>query len=404
MLVYFYFPHCPLPATSGAHHRAIQVISGLVKRGDDVVFLSSDIHSENPWDRQAIESVLSLGCRDVKIYRADWFDRCYLLAKQTWNRIPGNYDVFDNAIEVPPRLANWFKREATLNRPELIVVSYCWFSRLIEGLGSNSLTVCDNHGLFSINHAMEDWIAKQLEQLRHSNEVDDRFWSIDLVNTLKFQVRENELRRYRPFDRIIALSPRERDILTQELPSCSIDYLPLTFQANTGRSPAHNGKPVAVVGPNQFNEHGLETFGAKVMPMLQRAKSDFELSVIGKAALKCRTYRGMNYLGYVDDLISIYLNAGFCICTTSAGTGQQVKIIEAMSMGLPVVAPSAAAKGTLLIDKENSLVVDSYEAFADAILTLASDLNAQKRLGTNAREAVASQYTKCGDISACVGF
>ena len=396
----FYYPHCPLPARSGADHRAIQVIRGLVARGDQVTFVSSDIHTESAWNKNAASRLFNFGVRDVKIYRAGVLDRSYLMARLTLRRVSRREDPFARAILVPPGLIYWFEKLVARRKPSRIIVSYCWFSDLIRRCGQDTIAICDNHGLFSINHAAEHWIKRQIERLHRGESVEDRFWSLNLMSDLKIAVDHRELHLYSRFHRVVTLSPTERDLLSSSMLGFQVDYLPLTCASSTPASRGDEKEPICVVGPNQFNRHGLEVFGEKILPAIRSMDKNFQLDVVGQAAMDCRRFDAMRCHGFVEDLDGMYDQAAFAICTTSAGTGQQVKIIEAMSRQMAMIVPRAAAQGTLAIHEETSLVANSHEEFAEQVLRLSQDIRLRKRLGTQAGDAVASQWKKYGDFSA----
>ena len=49
-MVATFFPHDPFPPKRGAHHRCMQVITGLQELGCEVVLCGSTLLSETSWD------------------------------------------------------------------------------------------------------------------------------------------------------------------------------------------------------------------------------------------------------------------------------------------------------------------------------------------------------------------
>ena len=66
------------------------------------------------------------------------------------------------------------------------------------------------------------------------------------------------------------------------------------------------------------------------------------------------------------ELGPLYRTSAFAICPLLAGTGEQVKIVDAMAHGLAVVATRSSASSSPIVDGVNGYIVDSAEEFADA--------------------------------------
>jgi glycosyltransferase involved in cell wall biosynthesis len=383
----FYYPHSPLPPTSGADQRAIQLLSGLIQRGEDVHFVSSQIHTGDPWDQKTIDRLVQYGCRTVDIHEPSLSDRAEIVLKTVWLHKTGRWDPFVNAFVVPRGLVQWFHQIVSKRNPERILVTYCWYSKLVRGLDA-APTMIDHHGLFSINNRMEAWLKRELLDFRNGQEHSPDLFSPELYSKITPAVADAEIDHYRQFDQIITLSEKEDAILRTALNQKRITFLPLTYEPPVGFVSSKSKSPVAVVGPNPFNEHGLEQFGSCVMPLIRTRAQDFRLNVVGKVATKCREYPGLNYLGYVESLKSVFSSAMFSVCCTALGTGQQVKIVEALAHGLPVIAFKSAAEGTLVSDGENGFVVSSFQEFCDRVLELRDSPKLCRDYGDHAIDVV----------------
>jgi glycosyltransferase involved in cell wall biosynthesis len=73
--------------------------------------------------------------------------------------------------------------------------------------------------------------------------------------------------------------------------------------------------------------------------------------------------------GFVKDLNEVYAGSGVVLCPIRYGTGMKIKVVEAMSYGMPIVATSAALEG---IDLELGLMpIDDPFQFAAQSVKLA---------------------------------
>lgn len=144
------------------------------------------------------------------------------------------------------------------------------------------------------------------------------------------------------------------------------------------------------------NVQGVRWFVEKVLPLIHEVVPDAQLTLLGKNPPKFfqdwQTL-GVNVLGYVDK-VQPYLNrAGIYIAPLFVGSGVRIKILEAMVMGLPVVATKIAREGIIANDTEGLYTVDTAQDFANQILYLIQNPDIAQTSGMTAREHVLNNYT-----------
>ena len=129
-----------------------------------------------------------------------------------------------------------------------------------------------------------------------------------------------------------------------------------------------------------------------MLPEARRRYPSFELAAVGATFVRWDPDPGTVLLGPVDDLDDVYAQAAFAVCPLLAGTGEQVKIIDAMAHGLAVVATRQTASSSPIIDGVNGYVVDTPVAFAERVGELWGDRSLCRTLGDAARDTIATDY------------
>jgi hypothetical protein len=211
----------------------------------------------------------------------------------------------------------------------------------------------------------------------------------DEFNSAKalFRIDPEELGVYRKYDTVLSISKTEGDMLTELLKCRNVLHVPFipppTALANT-----YNGPPVLSIGPNPFNVQGYVYFVRAVMPLILRAIPSFRLIVTGSAKQPAEASRGIDWRGFVEDRATLFQEAGYAVCPVFAGTGQQVKIVEAMAHGLAVVAFEEVAQNSWLKHGKNGLIATCPEEFANHVMLLQTDANLRGKLGRAARETI----------------
>lgn len=97
--------------------------------------------------------------------------------------------------------------------------------------------------------------------------------------------------------------------------------------------------------------------------------------------------------GTVDDVRPYVRGARVFVCPMRLGAGIKNKILQAWSMGVPVVATSASLPGLAADPDRHLLVADTAQAFADAVCRLLDDRAKAQALAAAALAHVRAQFS-----------
>ena len=124
---------------------------------------------------------------------------------------------------------------------------------------------------------------------------------------------------------------------------------------------------------------------------LEARGADIEILLVGSVGEAVdATFDNVHAPGYVEDLEAYYDAADIGLNPLTWGTtptGSNIKMIEYLSRGLPVVSTPYGASGYDLTDGENVVVADD-EGFTDAVVDLCADEARRRELSRNALEHV----------------
>ena len=96
------------------------------------------------------------------------------------------------------------------------------------------------------------------------------------------------------------------------------------------------------------------------------------------------TAERVEVVGEVDDPTAFFQSLTVAAYPGDLGTGTKNTLLEALASGTAVVASATAARG---VDRAAQLLVaDDHPAFADAIVTVLTDVLYRRRLQQRARE------------------
>lgn len=143
------------------------------------------------------------------------------------------------------------------------------------------------------------------------------------------------------------------------------------------------------------NIEAIDWFLDKVWPLLHKSMPQVRLFLAGRRMPKRllnAQIDGVTIVGEVGDAALFMESRAVNVVPLLSGSGIRVKILEAMSMGKPVVATTVAARGIKYSDGENILIADSPQAFVEKIRQCIDNADFASKVGSSARMLIESEY------------
>ena len=301
----------------------------------------------------------------------------------------------DSWAVIPPGQRVWSRRQVESLSPDLLLSSYAQYDPLVPHFDFPSVQrMIDNIDLVSVSQAMWTNVAPELTKRRPlvTADVSEAALSPSFLDAAQGRVSTRELRLYDRYSDVLAISAEEGKRISAGTSRTRVHYVPMTERVSA-RTNTFDQPPVFVGAPNPFNLQGLLWFARYVLPEVRRRDPSFELAAVGATFVRWNADPGIDVLGPVDDLDEVYSQAAFAVCPLLAGTGEQVKIIDAMAHGLAVVATRQTASSSPIIHGVNGYVTDTPAEFADRVSELWSDRALCRTLGDTARDTIATAYS-----------
>ena len=173
-----------------------------------------------------------------------------------------------------------------------------------------------------------------------------------------------------------------------------IDY----FRPSDAAS-AEPGHLIMVSGMNWFpNLDAVLYMIESIWPILTSATPGVRLTIVGArpprhvTELAAKDSR-ITVTGFVDDIRPYMDRAQIYLCPMRDGGGTRLKVLDALSMGKPIVATTMALEGIGVVPEQDVLVGDTPEVFVRQIQRLIQDQALRQRLSTNGRTFVEQRFS-----------
>lgn len=145
------------------------------------------------------------------------------------------------------------------------------------------------------------------------------------------------------------------------------------------------------------NADAVEWFVAEMLPLVRREVPGVRLDVVGAdPPARVRALAGdpgVAVTGRVPDLRPYLERAVVGIDPLRIGAGLQNKVLEGMSMRLPMVVTSVANEGVGAVHGEEVLVADDPASFAAAVVRLLQDPGLRFSLADRARRVIEERWS-----------
>lgn len=364
-LVVFFNHYLFFPAVTGGSHVVANHADYLVRKGVDVRIVVVITESEEHLRHGFEDRFGSVGVRFIrlsmqtpsfraKLYRhfRSWSLREHLTAFDMLGTCPGVQEEIGQA--------------------DIVVTNNVASAPLLQYAGSQTVSIVETHNRWAT-------LSKLFSSERNHLSAEASL--------------ETEL--LRRFDHIIAISPEERRSFLEHICRNSVSYVP-PYVASPLPGPRafpqrfDIGFLSSAWAPNveSLRDFYFESYLKKLKPR----RIGFVLAGRVAEAFGVHDY-SVHKLGWMDRVEEFYDRCRIVICPIMYGAGCNIKLLEAMTFGKPVVATAKAVSG-LNVDRNRLLIAEDFQSFADHIIALVDSHDLQERYSRRSIEQIGAGHTR----------
>jgi glycosyltransferase involved in cell wall biosynthesis len=234
----------------------------------------------------------------------------------------------------------------------------------------------------------------------------DRRWLAPLLRTEAARLAAAERRLAERSLRVLVVCDRDRQAIAGRLPpalASRILVVPIAIDAGKATTPAARREaPVLAITGNLgyfVNADAAGWWLRDVWPRLRAARPEVRLVIAGdrpSAELRRRVRAaGATLIESPPDLRAVLAEATLALAPMRCGSGVPIKVLEAWSVGVPVLASPWAAAGTSGVPGEDlALAGPDPDDWMTAVAALLDDAAARARLAANGHRRLAADYSR----------
>jgi glycosyltransferase involved in cell wall biosynthesis len=214
------------------------------------------------------------------------------------------------------------------------------------------------------------------------------------------------LKRYegelcRNFDAVTAVTEEDRRWLVEAGARSEMPVIPIAVdtddQAQIARKPS--GPHIVHIGTMYWppNIDGITWFLDEIYPLIKQQVPNVRCTLIGarppaSIVERTQTDPSLTVTGYVEDPLPYLADSSMMVVPLRAGGGMRVKILNALSQGIPMVSTTVGCEGIAVKDGEDILIADDPQGFANASIRLLNDAVLNAEITANGRKTAEQSY------------
>ena len=197
-------------------------------------------------------------------------------------------------------------------------------------------------------------------------------------------------------------SREDQEFLIQTHKVGNIELLPNgvdTQQFKPGKHDYSHNETLLFTGNMDYdpNVDAVLYFVDEILPIILKSFPKVKFLIAGQRPIdKVRELdNGNNILvtGFIPDLSETYNSASVVVAPLRFGAGTQNKVLEAMSMGIPVVCSNIGFEGLGIDDGQGAFMRLGASDFADQVVTLLSNEVLRENTGKKGIEVIQKSFT-----------
>ena len=396
--ILFILPWLPYPLKSGGHQAIFNGIKAVVD--DYNVFITYDKNENDDDSAEQANLSKALGhtvtilpfSKKIQKEKQSFLLRCYISFWDIKERIKKTIGFIKEK-----HATSFFKIEINNNNNRILFINNLIETHHIDIVQCEMISSLSDV-LFLPSHVNKIYVQHQIDYVRCKLDLEEQN-SFSKYKDFFSQSKKSEIFLLNRFDKIIALSNYDKNLMEQDGVSIPIYVSPaITTTEPKPYIKSAIKKLLTFVGPSMHypNVNGINWFLEKCWNQLKTLDNEFKLQIIGEwdDSVKnsiLKHFTDVEFCGFVPDLSSKIANS-IMIVPINIGSGIRMKILEAISNGIPVVSTSIGAQGLPLEDKKDCFITDNPKTFVNDILLLWNE-TIQEKIILNAQKKVSAEYS-----------
>ncbi len=253
--------------------------------------------------------------------------------------------------------------------------------------------------------------CNKIKVILRSHNVEHEIWEKLAINEgnlfkkiylqkLSKNLKKVELNVLSQFDGVFCISKSDKNKFKSYLPNLNYATIPITIDQSAINSDYSIQRFFHIGSMNwKPNIESVNWLINDIFPKIKTLLPNAELVLAGSNMPKdivSNPVNGIKVLGFIEDVSSFMVSNGIMIVPLKSGSGVRVKLIEGLSLGVPIITTTQGSEGieSSLNDLNNKTMIieDDLEKIVSSAANLFQNEELRKEIGQNGQKLIESKY------------
>jgi hypothetical protein len=357
----------------------LEFLDGLKDLGCEVRLCSTDGMDDGRWSPEGRRELEAMGVQVGGIWKG--CTRWEHHWQRALRRVRRQRHLLEDPSWTPRSLSRMVRDEIHAFRPDAVIHNYVhWWALARTYRREGVPAAIEMHDLVTLNAVLRRRLSDRWGATGGVPVEGDASLLPGFFDDPTIRADPLEFACLGRFPVVSCISRAEQELVDRNCPKSRSILVPMTREA-VAAPPALEGPAILPIGPNPFNLQGLHVLAKSVLPLVRERVPEFSIRVTGALPQGAPRAAGLDYVGYVSDLRAEFARSSFLASPVFGGTGEQVKVLEAMAAGLPAVVLEGPFQENAVRHGVDGFRVTDPVAFAEACVRLWKDPDLRKRMG-----------------------
>ncbi len=204
------------------------------------------------------------------------------------------------------------------------------------------------------------------------------------------------------YDRTVVIAEPDKDTLEAIQPKLDIDVISngIDLDSFQIQDRPRDTKTLLFVGNYEYppNQDAVRVLVNEILPRVRQAIPDVKLMLVGNKPPDWMQALANDYItvtGRVPDVQPYLAQGTVFVCPLRIGAGLKNKVLEALAMGIPVVATPVSVDGIHVEHGESAWIAD-VDHIAEGVIELIQTPSLQSTLSQKGRVLIEAEYSWAG--------
>lgn len=277
---------------------------------------------------------------------------------------------------------------------EAVWVNYpSWDPVLNHEEHKNCLRILYNHHFESVRKKMARLYhdAWNLNLPTSINAIHPSLYELDFYKNADLSPDPKEYAICDQYDLVFAIEDFGSLLLKEHCNKAKVVSFPVTL-SDRECYPEYAPMALYTMSPYSFNFQGYYFFIKEILPLIREKSPLFRTRLVGLGSEFFLPTQNVICKKYVKNLEDEYKKSRLTLCPAFSGTGQQVKIIESMHYGVPVVCMENKRQYNPIEHQKTGFICKTPQEFAYYATKLYQDADFAKKIGLAAQKSARENY------------